>query len=151
MSRIRKLIDPYDTLPCVELDVRQTQEWTNLMREKVVVTDGFDQIGFCDLVTETATGSSKVHFDEVEINKEKRGKGFGLATYVLAIELAHSRRLPFETQDYNQTVHAKRIWELLASRGIADVVKPFQPSMEWEGRFIGKFQVPYIDEASASE
>jgi GNAT superfamily N-acetyltransferase len=68
-----------------------------------------------------------VCFDGVKVSDEEyRGRGYGLALYLEAILYAHSRGLPFRTQDWNQTKHAVKIWTLLHTLGIAREVEPFR-------------------------
>ena len=70
-----------------------------------------------------------VCFDGVEIyNPDYVSRGYGLAMYLEAIAYAHSQGLPFRTQDYDQTRHAVRIWELLHKLGVAREVTPFEYS-----------------------
>ncbi len=144
MPTIREIVDPAHTLPSVELKPIQVQEWQGLTREKMSIISDGDTVGQCDIVLETDPHSYKAHFDGIEIDEGKRGRGIGMATYLLAIEQAHSRGLPFETQDYDQTAFSKTIWEKLAQLGVAEVVIPFQPSKVRKDRFIGKYKVPVI-------
>jgi predicted GNAT family acetyltransferase len=142
MPTIREKVDPNHTLPHVELAPIQVQEWEGLTREKMTITTDGEIVGQCDIVLETDPGSHKAHFDGIEIDDDKRGRGIGMAAYLLAIEYVHAQGLPFETQDYDQTGYSKNIWEKLAQLGVGEVVTPFQPSKVREGRFIGKFRVP---------
>lgn len=148
MPDLRELIDPNHTLPPVELRTERKQEWvgSGLVREdERIYLDG-EAVGECTIVTQTSPDDSKVHFDGIEVyddnNQNNRGRGIGLVTYLLAIERAHERNLPFETQDATQTGNAKRIWELLAQRGVAQVIEPFHPIPRREDRFEGKYRVP---------
>ena len=142
MLTIRETVDPTNTLPSVELKPIRIQEWEGLTREKLAIVAEGDEVGQCDIVLETNPHSQAAHFDGIEISEKKRGSGIGMAAYLLAIELAHSRGLPFETQDYDQTANSKRIWEVLAEKGVAQVMEPFKPSQVREDRFVGKFRVP---------
>lgn len=142
MSSVRELVDPNHTLPSVELKPIRVQKWEGLTREKMAIVADGTEVGECDIVTETDLNSQIAHFDGIEIDKDERGRGIGMAAYLLAIELSHSRGLPFETQDYDQTAYSKRIWEALAEKGVAQVVEPFKTSHVREDRFTGKYRVP---------
>ncbi len=142
MSSIREIVDPSNTLPVVELEPIRTQEWEGLKREKFSIIAEDDHVGECDLIFETGDRDQKAHFDGIEITEGKRGRGIGMATYLLAIERAHSQGLPFETQDYDQTAYSRNIWKKLARLGVAEEVQPFRPSKIREGRYVGKFRVP---------
>jgi hypothetical protein len=138
MTTVRDIVDPGRTLPYVEfcVDDRDTQ-W-DYTRESVLILDGRDQfVGSCDLITYP----EKMHFDG--INVLCRGRGFGLASYLLAIELALERGLRFETQDATQSVHARRIWVHLASLGVATVDVPFRQdrSVKSQRVFRGRYAV----------
>lgn len=126
ITSVRELVDPNNTLPSVDLVVVERQAWEGepLIREKMEIMEEGRQVGDCTLVTQNYPHSSKVHFDGINIRNVNRGvisqnvgRGLGLASYLKAIEIAHERGLPFETQDYNQTAAAKRIWEVLVAKG----------------------------------
>lgn len=146
MPTIREIVDPAHTLPSIKLEPIQVQEWEGLTREKMTITLGGEAIGYCDIVLENDSQNNKAHFDGIEIDENTRGRGIGMATYMLAIERAQERGLPFETQDYDQTEYSKNVWEKLAQLGVAEVVTPFRPSKVREGRFVGKFRVPNAKE-----
>lgn len=148
MTSIREIVDPNGTLPSVVLlpYADQKSEFSGLRRIKMTINMGEEVVGWCDIVLETSPSAYKAHFDGVKIDKDKRGRGVGMATYLQAIELAHDQGLPFETQDYDQTVHAKTIWDKLAQLGVAEVITPFQPSKIKKGRFIGKYRVIAIND-----
>ncbi len=142
MLTVRETVDPSHTLPSVELKPVRIQEWEGLTRIKMTIVAEGEEVGECDIVLETSSHNQVAHFDGIEINEKERGRGIGMAAYLLAIELSHGRGLPFETQDYDQTASSKRIWEALAEKGVAQVIEPFRPSQVREDRFIGKFRVP---------
>jgi len=150
MSSVREILDPQHTLPPVQLRTEATYRWDGLMREKMAIMLKRTKIGHCDAITETSPNSLKAHFDGIEIDKELRGRGIGLAAYLLAIESAHGRGLPFETQDHEQSFYARKVWEHLADAGVAEVVEPFQPSPIHRGRFLGKYRVPLPSEVDLS-
>lgn len=142
-ASIREILDPDDTLLQVDLVPWKTTSCFGLLREKMDIMVGDNPIGTCDLVTKRPPyPGNVVHFDGVEIDEDLRGQGLGLATYIAAIEIAHSRKLPFETQDWDQKPGAVRVWDRLANAGIATVVEPFYPHPHKEGRFLGKYVVP---------
>lgn len=142
MSDIRALLDPDHTLPSIELKTNRVQGYGDLLREdEQVYLDG-EVVGDCTIVTQSNPEGPKVHFDGIAIYQDQRGRGIGLATYLAAIERAQKRGFPFETQDATQTGNAKRIWELLAQKGVAEVIEPFKPIRGREDRYEGKYRVP---------
>jgi hypothetical protein len=108
---------------------------SNFGREKVeIIVDG-KAVGWCDLITDYS--EHKMHFDFItldtteryedrdmdEIPRSDRPKGSGLAAYLIAIETAHSRGFPFDSQAGYLTPQSNRIWELLAEKGVATVIE----------------------------
>lgn len=142
MASPRQIIDPRSTLPLVEFEVRRFEEVAYTSREQISIMQRGERMGTCDLVYELRPHVKVAHFDGIEVRSAKRGRGIGMATYVLAIEQAHARGYDFETQDYELTEHSKKIWEKLAATGIAQVIRPFAPSPRREGKFIGKYRIP---------
>lgn len=147
MKTVREILDPEQTLPEVQLETLLTHDVGYLRRDKFAITENGERIGHCDLIDEAANGRRFAHFDGIEIVEEHngepyRGRGYGLAAYILAIELAQSRGIDFETQNYELTQHSKKVWEHLAAKSIAQVVEPFTPSPRFEGRVVGKYRVP---------
>jgi hypothetical protein len=126
-SPIRELVDPDNTLPYVEF--RSMFELGN---------DGIDLgLFFYDIynASETCVGIQQLgvdiedesqYFENVWLKAEEdiRGKGYGMATYILATENAHRDRFDFTTGE-STTVYAKRIWEKLAGTGVANIKMPF--------------------------
>ena len=147
MTSIRELVDPLQTLPNIELVTRQYIEWDldKMTRDKMDIMHNGETVGRCDIVSEMGASEPFAHFDGIEIDEAVRRKGVGLAAYVLAIELSHERGLHFETQNWSIRPGAKNIWELLARRGVAEIIVPFVPSKEYEGRVEGKLRVPFVD------
>ncbi len=141
MSTIRDRLELTRPLPEVSFDIYQTQDWEELTREKMHIISNDVQIGQCNLVSHLLTPRPYAHFDRVDVDENKRRQGFGLATYLLAIELSHSRGRDFETQNYAQTKHAAKIWEFLHERGIAEEIIPFRPSVHFEDRVEGKYRI----------
>ncbi len=89
--------------------------------------DPYDPIAKCTLNIRTDAPEPYMCFDGIKIFDRERygGKGYGLALYLEAILHAQEQGLPFRTQDYDQTEHAVRIWQLLHSLGIAREITPF--------------------------
>lgn len=98
--------------------------------------------GRCHVYYEPDRGIA--HFDGVFIDEQERGKGIGLAIYLEAIERAHERGLAFVTQSAGQSEDAKHIWEFLAEKGVARVVKPFDEApflVKGRKKFYGEYVV----------
>jgi hypothetical protein len=145
MTTPRELLDPNHTLPNVRLDVVGAHDFGHLLRDQIEMFEDDEYVGYCDLVSEIHSESRFAHFDGIEIcDSSKRGKGIGLATYILAIEMSHARDFDFETQNYELTEHSKKVWEHMAAKSVATVIEPFTPSQRFEGRFVGKYRVPLV-------
>ena len=142
----REKLDPDGTLPHIEFEEYEKYESPDLSTTRVRVVFNGEPIGRCTL--QQYEGS--IHFDGIELEEtvedRPRGKGYGLAAYVKAIEYAHDRGLPFETQSsWNQTESAKKIWLLMKDAGVAQEVEPFRPDTRspHPNRFKGKYRVEY--------
>jgi len=122
--------------------VSHTTDVGYLIREKFNIIDGNEEVGHGDLVSEVVGESRFAHFDGIEVEEGKRGRGIGLATYVLAIEMSHSRGFDFQPQNYELTPYSKKVWEYLAEKAVAEIVELFTPSLRFDGRFVGKYRVP---------
>jgi hypothetical protein len=134
---LRQRIGPDHTLPDVELRVFEKEDIPgNFAREKVEIAHHGTPVGWCDLITDYS--GKRMHFDFVtldstdrhdsrkihEIPRSKRPKGLGLATYLVAIGTAHSRGLPFDSQNGDLSVGSNRVWEILADKAVATIVEP---------------------------
>jgi hypothetical protein len=123
MPTPREIIDPNQTIPPVDLQVRGILGSDDNFIESIRIVDPTSgRVGICHI----ATNPEEMYFDGIEVKSRFRGGGFGLSAYVEAIELAEERGLTFRTQDYIQSPHAKRIWELLARLGVAQEIVPFR-------------------------
>jgi hypothetical protein len=138
----RELLDPNQSLPKVHLDITHTTDVGYLIREKFNIIEDEEAVGHGDLVSEVVGETRFAHFDGIEVEERKRGRGIGLATYLLAIEMSHFGGYDFQTQNYELTEHSKKVWEHLVKNAVAEVVKPFTPSPRFDGRFVGKYRVP---------
>jgi predicted GNAT family acetyltransferase len=81
------------------------------------------------------SGEDTKIFQGIDIHKEYRGKGFGLAAYVLAIESAHELDVAFETDSY-VSLSAVQVWNRLVHAGVAQVVEPFRYALTWENGLV---------------
>lgn len=152
MKTPRELLDPNSTLPQVELETVREADTGAMIKGKFHIVENDERVGHCSIEMHRSAESHFAHFDGVEIHEENyfgekvnnRGRGLGLATYILAIELAHSRGFDFETQNWTLTEHAVKVWEHMAARSVAQVVRPFEPAAPVKGqkRFNGKYRVP---------
>lgn len=141
MPIVREQIDPEHTLPQVELSTNNVYKRTGRsMQDEDILFEG-ETIGFCTIATQSDYwGKLSSHFEIIDIDEDKRGRGIGLATYVLAIERAHEQGMAFETDDDRQTDRAKKIWEYLVNKGVAEVIRPFQPIPHRKNEFKGKYR-----------
>lgn len=142
MTPPRKVIDPRGTLPEIHFEMQRSTDEGFMTREQMFIMQRGERMGTCDIVYEMRPRAQIAHFDGIEVRSVKRGRGIGLASYVLAIEQAHARGYDFETQNYELTQHSKKVWERLAALGVAQVIEPFVPSPRRAERFLGKYRIP---------
>lgn len=148
-SHIERTVDPDGRLP-QDFTIQAYDEqrmWDDrgmIVAWGIADRDGMS-IGYCKLDIYDNNGSDNyVCFDGVQIDDPTyRGRGYGMATYVAAIEYAHSLGLAFRTQDWDQTEHAVKIWTKLRDLGIAREVVPFYPS---EVKQVQKAGMGFVDE-----
>jgi hypothetical protein len=130
---IRQIMDPEGTLPSVELvpdpDVIHPG---NRPASRIVITHHGDVIGKANMErTPTPQRSHEVWLNGINVVEEHngepiRGQGFGMATYLAAIEAAHANGDTFRTHDLTQTQAAATIWGKFIDAGIAEVIEPFR-------------------------
>lgn len=138
---IRERVDPDHTLPMVALKVSAD----NIPIKGILITTKYDiihlgqKMGWVNLTVDKKIHTA--HFAGIEVNESVRGKGkgFGLSTYLEAIEMSLLEGNTFETHEWSQTAGAKRIWEILAAKGVAKEIEPFVP--DGFGRFNGKYVI----------
>lgn len=135
-SFARDSVDAERTLPEVVLHVFEREDIAgDFCREKVRILHDGEPTGWCDLITDYRR--HRMHFDVItldetertghnfdQVPKRERVKGLGLASYLVAIETAHARGLPFESQDDSLSLGANRVWEILTERAVAELVGP---------------------------
>lgn len=148
MSYARELVDPNGTLPHVEFVVDQTACNGGYGRIRDIINISYQgaHIGGCVLVTQASPYQPGMHFECINLNDsyDRTVKGRGLSSYIVAIELAHLKGLPFESQpNSTQSAQAKYVWEILRDTGVAVELEPFAPSI-FEDKFEGKYIVPVI-------
>jgi hypothetical protein len=117
MSFVRQRVDPLNTLPQVEMVVDTEyaqQDGYAITAEGIKIGNFFMPF--------TGTGDA-VCFESLIVNE--RNKGYGLATYVWAIEKAHDAGKTF-TNDASVSQSAARVWQKLARAGVAQIVEEFQ-------------------------
>ena len=110
MNTIRESVDPLNTLPQVELarDPNAQEARGTLVPHHQLVMHNGEQIGVATLVENTGR-SKEAYFNGINIEEELRGQGYGLATYLAAIEHAHGKDLDFKTHNWNQTKEAAKV------------------------------------------
>ena len=136
---VRERVDPEHTLPKVELPVSPD----NLYMRGTLVFTKYDVVHEGRTIGEVTINTDLVNHacwtNKVHIDEEFRGQGFGLSTYVSAIEKSLSEGYTFRTHDWSQTTEAKHVWDILVEKGVATVVEPFVP--DGRGRFNGHCEV----------
>lgn len=133
-------IDPDHRLPKVSVIANpdhQKVRGTYIPVDHQIVHDG-NIIGTCTVVSSLRTKERWFH--GVRVDEALRGNGFGMATYKTAIEQAMLDGFDFRTEDWSQTVGAKKVWETLAEKGVAQVVDGFTP--DGTGHFNGHYVIP---------
>lgn len=89
---------------------------------RFLIYEGSTNVGFAEL----ERGSGNYFFHNVEIYRffREQKKGYGMATYLLAITMAHSKGYDFTT-GRSSTPCDVRVWQKLVKLGIATVDSPF--------------------------
>lgn len=138
-SWVREAVDPNNTLPKVNLDISPD----NIPARGTLIFTKYDVANEGNVIGELTVNTNKIQktawTNRVNINEELRGKGYGLSAYVTAIEMCLKEGITFRTHDWSQTAEAKRVWEILADKGVATVVEPFTP--DGTGRYNGHYEV----------
>src|SRR5256885_410624 len=97
VSPLRYAIDPNSTLPPTKLEpINYSLKSQNGLGLHVVTYTGKETLGRA-CISENESGER--YFSSVSIDTRLRGRGFGLSTYVAAIELAHTAERAFRTDD----------------------------------------------------
>jgi hypothetical protein len=119
-----------DEQPSLNPARNENTTWYNIRTSEGVV-------GTCSVVTDDQRGRRFIR--SIMIDGYNRKGGAGMATYLQVIKKAVKEGYNFETEDSQQKMGAKRIWERLADAGIARIVHPFIP--DGGGYFAGKYIV----------
>lgn len=124
VSPVRQKIDPDGQLPRVELmaEPGKTVPKGTRVPQRMLITSEDGVIGNTTVVVNTKEKSE--HFNGVKLDDDYRGRGFGMATYLVAIERAHEQGRDFRSHDWTQTEAVARVWEKFIDAGIAEVVQP---------------------------
>lgn len=139
----RQIIDPHGTLPEVSLiaDPEARIPGGTLRPNSMLIVHDDKVIGKATLTEELKR--KYAWFNGVRIDEEYRGKGFGMATYIAAIEHAHSNGETFRTHDWTQTEAAAKVWTQFITSGVAEVIEPFTLITDGEnqGKYIGHAEI----------
>lgn len=141
----RQIVDPNSTLPEVALlkDESKKRSKGTLTPTPMLITYQGETIGKATFSENRTTGEA--WFNGINIDEDKRGQGFGLATYLSAIELAHDNGETFRTHDWSQTEAAAKVWGKFVDAGIAEVIEPLTlASIGQDGtkKFSGHLAIP---------
>lgn len=136
---IEEALDPEHTLPDVAVIPDPT---ARIPRGKLVPTPSLiihegNTIGNCVVTWDKANNARWFH--GITIDENRRGQGFGLAAYKEVIEQSMIDGCDFRTEDWSQTESAKKLWEHLAGRGVAEAISEFTP--DGNGRYAGEYVV----------
>lgn len=136
---IREKVDPKSILPSVKLiDLPESipSKGTFVVKKYHLVND--DQIiGNMSISTDKINKVSWIN--QVNVENEYQGRGFGLSAHIMAIEKSLIEGNSFETHDWSHTNGSKHIWEALARKGIAKLIEPFEP--DGNGKYIGCYEI----------
>jgi hypothetical protein len=149
-TEIRRQIDPDSTLPDTVVRIYDATAYRNgsLILEEALILHGGVAAGFCTLNTNLDSGVTNFasinlnttdYFDKdvlYDLPKRERPKGLGLATYLIAIELAHRRGLAFESGPATLTRGSNRIWQILTENAVATVIDPPEFDVDDKGHEI---------------
>ncbi len=127
----RQVMDPEGTLPNVVLtpdpDKRQAKG-TLVPEELLIVADGHT-VGNATLTHDTPRKEAWFNgitlYEKDAAGEKLKGRGYGMAAYLSAIESAHERGETFRTHDWSQTDAAVKVWTKFIDAGIAIVEVPF--------------------------
>jgi predicted GNAT family acetyltransferase len=123
VTSIKTKIDPHETLPKIVLLQTDEEPSPNLpdsKRFELYSPEHQAAIGKALLIK---MGENALGFRDIEIDKQYRGKGFGRAAYVRAIELAHQEGKAFQSDTF-LTKDSKKMWDALTDQGIAEEIHP---------------------------
>jgi GNAT superfamily N-acetyltransferase len=119
----RQIMDPDATLPKVELvpDPSKLAPGGSLRPQDMLIMHEGSQIGTATLTEELKRKNA--WFNGVRVNAELQGQGYGMATYLAAIEHAHANGETFRTHEWSQTESAMKVWTRFIDAGIAQVIE----------------------------
>lgn len=121
----RELVDPNGTLPAVTLvrDPSANDPYAGMQRHEsnILMVDG-TQVG--KAVVGRDLKKNEAWFNGVEV--DKKGKGYGTAAYLAAIEQAHANGETFRSHEYGFSPEAAKVWQKFVDAGVAQVVVPLE-------------------------
>lgn len=120
-SGLRRIIDPQGTLPDVAFKPNKRIGEKYDLSFGYAVLLGSREVGFAGLGQSFA--SDNYYF--TRIGNTSGVKGVGMASYVLAAESAHEDENAFESGS-TVSEDARKIWDVFISKGLAEIVKPFE-------------------------
>ena len=127
LSAVRRAIDPASRLPRTILARNESYDPDEHRGCDCEPSYGYDICASSGKVGELAFGerpnTGELHLAAVRV--DRRGEGFGIAAYVLAIEAAHANSRAFAT-DLTVTPLAYKMWNRFIELGVAQVVVPFE-------------------------
>lgn len=122
VSAVRTIVDPFGMLPEVCLtrnDEHFPYDHLGLDDEPTYgfwIESGRRRVG--SLVLAERPGSGEYHMSDIELDTDVQGKGYGLASYLLAIETAEQDETLFVT-DHKLSRDAVRVWQRLVTLDVA--------------------------------
>lgn len=136
---IRQKIDPEKTLPNIQLQISKE----NMPNSGSLVFTKYDLINDGQMVGKMTIDTDKFNhmswIKQINIEEDCKGKGFGLAAHVVAIEKSLQEGNKFRTHDWSHSEGSKHIWDVLAKKGVAKIIEPFEP--DDNGKYIGHYEV----------
>jgi GNAT superfamily N-acetyltransferase len=126
-DNLTAIIDPTNRLPAVKLDLFYESPTATRYFIQTETDQDDEDIGTLVLVNGRADDETAVSIDLVE-NPAYRRKGYGLAAFITSAAIVHSEgKVLTNARDFYTSAHGKKLWDLLGSYDLLDVVKPFRP------------------------
>lgn len=146
-SWVREVIDPQETLPPITLIRTLTPSYVldgALEFSTYAICYQKSLIGKADIRWNAAERYFGFAWIDIQTPADEPPKGKGLAAYLVAIEAAHAVNKPWAA-DAEVSPDAKKIWDLFISKGVAEVVTPFEVThdpRQRENYYVGDVYIP---------
>lgn len=139
INSIHQLIDPEKTLPAINLEISSDNMATlgTLTHTKYDLKHNGQLIGKMSINTDKINHKSWIY--PINIDEQFQGKGFGMSAHIAAIDKSLREGHSLTTHDWSHTQGSKHIWDILADKGVAKIIEPFQA--DDNEKYVGDFIV----------